>query len=186
MRGDDEPWRAQFPALYRLRHVDYANAAVRYTTEPAPEALVARLHLVAVTGEGEAVVSRSDRGWRFLPGGTREPGESLIELARRELVEEAGARLLGEIRPFSGFVVDSLEPAPYRPHLPYPRSHWLHAVADVDVVGAPTSPPDGEQIVEVLQLPPCEAIDYLAEHDPIHAEVLRHAVAMGLVVSGAR
>lgn len=169
------------PRLYELAHVDYAGCDVRYTTDPAPDELVSRLHLVAVTGEGSVVVSRSVQGWRFLPGGTREPGESLPELARRELVEEAGARLLGDIAPFSAFVADSRLSTPYRPHLPHPRAYWVHAVAQVEVVGPPTSPADGEQITDVLQLPPHEAVDYIAEHDPIHADVLSHAMALGLV-----
>ena len=177
----DDRWRAQLPRLYDLERIDYASCVVRYTVEPAPEPLVSRLHLVAVTPEGNVVVSRSEQGWRFLPGGTREPGESLPELVRRELREEAGARLRGGIRPFSAFVADSTLTAPYRPHLPHPRAYWLHAVASVEVVGEPTNPDDGEQVVEVLQLPPRDAVAYIAEHDTIHADVLAHAIALGLL-----
>lgn len=42
-------------------------------------------------------------------------------------------------------------------------------------------PADGETVVEVLTLPADEAAEYLETHDPIHADVLRHAAAMGLV-----
>lgn len=177
----DDRWRGRFPRLYGLTHVAYAGCDVRYTVEPAPDHLVSRLHLVAVTAAGRVVVSRSVQGWRFLPGGTREPGEPLTELARRELVEEAGATLLGEVRPFSGFAVRSREAAPYRPHLPHPHAHWLHAVAPVEVTGPPSCPDDGEQITEVLELPPADATAYLEVHDPVHADVLAHAVALGLV-----
>lgn len=177
----DQRWHGTFPRLYGYDYVDYADCDVRYTVEPAPDPLVSRLHLVAVTDAGDVVVSQSVQGWRFLPGGTREPGESLEELTRRELVEEAGARLLGAITPFSSFVADSRAAAPYRPHLPFPRAYWLHAVARVEVVGPPTCPDDGEQITDVLQLPPDDAVDYLAAHDPIHADVLAHAIALGLL-----
>ena len=51
------------------------------------------------------------------------------------------------------------------------------------VVDAPTNPPDGERVVEVLTLPVPAAADYLQEEDPIHADVLRHAAALGLVQS---
>lgn len=142
---------------------------------------MSRLHLGAVTDAGYVVVCRSGQGWRFLPGGTREPGESLAELAGRELMEEAGAVLEGELQHFAAHVADSARVTPYRPHLPHPRAYWAYAVAPVQVVGTPTNPRDGETVVEVLILPPSVAADHLPEEDPIHADVVRHADAMGLV-----
>jgi 8-oxo-dGTP diphosphatase len=175
------PWCERFPDLFRDAYVEYADCRVRYTMEPVPEELVSRLHLVAVTADGRVVVCGSEQGWRFLPGGTREPGESLNDLARRELAEEAGAVLHGEPRCFAAHVADSNQQQPYRSHLPHPRAYWAWAIAAVEVVGAATNPPDGESVVEVLTLPPAEAADYLEEYDRVHADVLRHAVAMGLV-----
>jgi 8-oxo-dGTP diphosphatase len=180
-----DPWRDRFPELFRESYVDYADCRIRYTTEVPAEDLVSRLHLVAVTDAGNVVVCRSEQGWRFLPGGTREPGESLPELAGRELVEEAGAVLDGELRYFSAHVADSARVTPYRPHLPHPRAYWAYAVAPVRVLGTPTNPDDGERVVEVLMLPPPVAADYLQEEDPIHADVVRHAHAIGLVRSRA-
>ncbi len=179
--SDMSLWRVRFPDLFRDAYVDYADCRVRYTMEPVPEEHISRLHLVAVTAEREVVVCRSEQGWRFLPGGSREPGESLSELARRELQEEAGASLRGEPRCFAAHIADSNRPEPFRPHLPHPRAYWGWAIAAVELVGEPTNPPDGEYVVEVLTLPPAEAADYLEVHDRVHADVLRHAVAMGLV-----
>lgn len=181
MSSDIDPWPQRFPDLFRETYLDYADCRIRYTTEAAPEDLVSRLHLVAVTEAGNIVVCRTEQGWRFLPGGTRELGEALQELARRELMEEAGAVLDGELRYFSAHVADSNREKPYRPHLPHPRAYWAYAVADVRVVGVPTNPHDGEAVVEVLTLPPSVAADYIQEEDSIHADVLRHADAMGLV-----
>ena len=113
-----------FPGLFRESYVDYADCRTTYTTEAAPDDLVARLHLVAVTADGNVVVCRSEQGWRFLPGGTREPGESLDDLARRELMEEAGAVLEGEPRYFAAHVADSNRDKPFRSHLPHPRTYW--------------------------------------------------------------
>jgi 8-oxo-dGTP diphosphatase len=178
VNDDETRWRARFPDLFRDAYVEYADCRVRYTMEPVPEEHVSRLHLVAVTADGRVVVCRSEQGRRFLPGGTREPGESLSDLARRELVEEAGAALHGEPRCFAAH---SSRPKAYRPHLPHPRAYWAWAVAAVEVVGAPTNPPGGEPVVEVVTLSPAEAADYLEVHDRVHADVLRHAAAMGLV-----
>lgn len=124
----DDRWAARFPRLFAEARVDYADCDLGFTTGPVPEALVSRLHLVAATREGGVVACRSVQGWRSLPGGTREPGESLVELARRELPEEAGARMTGGIELFAAHVAHSRRARPYRPHLPHPRSYWAYAV----------------------------------------------------------
>ena len=65
MSNDVDPLRLRFPALFREGYVDYADCRVRYTTEAAPEELVSRLHLVAVTTEAKIVVCRSEKGGDF-------------------------------------------------------------------------------------------------------------------------
>jgi 8-oxo-dGTP diphosphatase len=134
-----------------------------------------------MTGDALMVVCRSAQGWRFLPGGTRERDESLHDLARRELMEEAGAALRGDLIYFAAHQVDSDRAEPYRPHLPHPRAYWAYAAARVEITGPPSNPPDGEQVVEVLTLPPEAAAAYLDQEDPVHADVARHAAAMGLL-----
>jgi 8-oxo-dGTP diphosphatase len=181
VRDNDETWAAVFPELFSEQYVDYAGCRLSFTTAVVPDDLVSRLHLVAVTARAEVLVCRSREGWRFLPGGTREPGESLTELARRELTEEAGARLDDRPEVFAAHVADSERPEPFRPHLPHPRAYWAYAVARAQVIGPPVNPPDGERVVEVLTLTPARAIAFLAEHDPMHADVLRLAGAMGLI-----
>jgi hypothetical protein len=86
--------------LFRDDYVDYARCHVRFTPEAIPLELVPRLHVVAVTPEADVVACRSVQGWRFLPGGT-QPAESLTDLAGRKLMEEAGARLAGQLRFFA-------------------------------------------------------------------------------------
>ena len=75
----------------------------------------------------------------------------------------------------------SRRPAPYRPHQPHPRAYWAYAVAGVQVIAPPANPPDGEQVIEVRTMAPEAAADYIAEHDPMLADVLRLADAMGLI-----
>lgn len=168
----------------RLRqpaYVGYAGCDISYRTGPPPEDLIARLHLVARTAAGQVLVCRSVQEWRFLPGGTREPGESVQTLAGRELMEEAGAELRGPVRVFGAHEAISRLGRPYRPHLPHPRTYWAYAVADVTVTGSPTNPDDGEQVVAVTALPPAEAVVELAKHDRLHADVLSEAIQRGLV-----
>lgn len=177
----DERWAARFPELFAEQYVDYAGATVRLTTAPPRDELVNRLHLVAVTPDGSVVVCRSVEGWRFLPGGTREPDETIDQLARRELLEEAGATALAPPALFASFRVRSARPEPYRPHLAHPEAVWAYGVVPVELTGEPSCPPDGEEIVEVTALPPDPAADWLAGHDRTHADVLRLAIAMDLV-----
>jgi 8-oxo-dGTP diphosphatase len=181
MLSEGGRWAAAFPALFANRYVDYADCQLGFTTEPVPDDLVARLHLVARTPQGQLIVCRSIEGWRFLPGGTREEHETLVELAHRELMEEAGARITGSVDMFAAHVADSLRGAPYRPHLPHPRAYWGYAVAEAEVISPPTNPRDGEHVVEVLTLPATVAADYLEDRDPLHADVVRLARAMALI-----
>jgi 8-oxo-dGTP diphosphatase len=181
MSAADSRWSVRFPELFSDQYADYADARLRFTTAAVPGDLVSRLHLVAVTSAAEVIVCRSAAGWRFLPGGTREPGESLGDLARRELMEEAGARLTGPLRYFAAHIADSQRPVPYRPHQPHPRAYWAYAVAHAQVIAPPVNPPDGEQVIEVRAMAPEAAAEYIAEHDPMLADVLRLAGAMGLI-----
>jgi len=171
----------RFPRLLSQRYVDYADANVSFRLGTPPDELVNRLHLVAVTPLGEVLVCESDRGWRFLPGGTREPGETLPQLAARELIEEAGARLLEPPSVFGLFEVNAQGPAPYRAHLAHPQAAWAVGLARVEIVGPPTCPDDGEQITAVLRLSPEDAAAHLESHDPTQADVVRLVIALGLL-----
>lgn len=181
MTEADRRWAVAFPTLFAHSYVDYADYQLGFTTNPVPDKLVARLHLVARTPLGLVIVCRSIQGWRFLPGGTREEGETLFELARRELMEEAGARITGSVEIFASHVADSRRAGPYRPHLPHPRAYWGYGITEAEVVGPPTNPHDGEHVVEVLTLLPAEAASYIEIHDPLHADVVRLAHAMALI-----
>jgi 8-oxo-dGTP diphosphatase len=170
------------PRLFAPVRVDYANVDLGFTTGPFDDALVSRLHLVAVPAPGELIVCTSVQGWRFLPGGTREPDESLRELVARELLEEAGAVLVGDdLTIFGAHVADSQDPEPWRPHLAFPRALWAYGACRAEITGRPTSPPDGEQIVDVLTLPAADAVEFLESNDQMMADVVRLAMAMQLV-----
>ena len=171
MTDDDARWREHFPQLFAEAHVDYADCTTGFTTADAPDHLVSRLHLVAVTPQGHVVACRSEQGWRFLPGGTREPEET-SRTSPPGAAREAGAVLTGSVRHFT-HVADSNRARPFRPHLPHPRTYWSYG-RGVEVTGPP-APARRRAGGEVLALPPSEAAEYLAHHDPLHADVLRLA-----------
>lgn len=181
MSAGDDHWAGTFPKLYEAGYVEYADCHLSFTTQSVPETLVSRLHLVAVTQPGVVTVCESVQGWRFLPGGTREPDEALAELARRELLEEAGAAIRGKPVLFAAHQADSLKANPYRPHLPHPRTYWAYGIVAASIVQPPSNPPGGEHVVAVASLPAEKAAEFLAVHDPVHAAVVSLARAMGLV-----
>ncbi len=177
-----QAWAERFPRLFRPRHEDYANADLRFHLGEPPDEQVARLHVVALDPAGLVVVCRSIEEWRFLPGGRREAGETVHELCRRELREEAGCTVLDLPGPvFAYQLATSRNPEPYRPHFTHPESAWAYAVARVEMSGPPTNPADGEAVVEVRRLPPTEAATWLRVHDEEHADIVLLADAMGLL-----
>lgn len=179
-------WQERFPTLFERSSFEWGGVAsgdleIQFSLELPPDELVSNVKVIGRTA-GSVVVCESDRGWRFLPGGTREPGEAIEETARRELLEEAGASIVGGLDWIGAFEVNDPRPTRYRPHLPHPVSYWIYGVGDVALEGRPTNPADGETVTEVLTLPPADAVEYLAQFDngPL-TDVLRLAIAMGQV-----
>jgi len=177
-----DEWAALFPELFRPRYERYANADLEFRVGDPADDEVTRAHVVAVDPDGLVVVCRSMEEWRFLPGGRREPGETLAELCRRELREEAGCAVLGDPGPVFAYQrATSRNRTPYRAHFSHPVSAWAYVVAQVEVSGPPTNPEDGERVVEVRQMPAHAAAAWLRVHDSEHADVLLLAEAMGLL-----
>lgn len=77
-----------------------------------------------------------------------EPGESYLDAICRELIEEAGARLI-TFESFGAWHYFSTAPKSYRPHLPHPESYRLVGYGEVEVIGTPTNPEVGEKVESV-------------------------------------
>ena len=142
----------RFPILHAPQHWAWADLDARFSTRLPPDHLVQSIHIVGFVGDRITVCRSHDGEW-FLPGGTREPGESVEQAVDREIAEEAGAHRVGPLHWFGAHHCVSRGSAPYRPHLPHPEKAWLWCLTDVVLDSVPTNPPDGEQVVEVRAVP---------------------------------
>lgn len=78
---------------------------------PLPDIIVTAARAVVFKGPQVVVLSESDGTHHVMPGGRREPGESLDSTVRRELLEECGWHV-GELRPFAFLHFQHPDPAP--------------------------------------------------------------------------
>ncbi|MER6366655.1 NUDIX hydrolase [Kitasatospora sp. NPDC001527] len=152
---------ALFPALHAPQYWAWGRYDAQFSTVLPPDELVTNIHLVGFTADDRVVLCRDERDHWFLPGGTREHGESVASCLVRELREEAGARLLGEPVWLGAHRCVTDDPVPYRPWQPHPEKAWLWGWAEVTVDSVPTNPDDGEQVVEVRAADPAEARELL-------------------------
>ena len=152
----DYPYLAQVRTGARQRWQFELRAA------PPPAHLISNVYAVSFVGAQCLLIRmlhRQRQVWD-LTGGTLEPGETYLDAIRRELMEEAGARLL-TFEPFGAWHCWSSAPAPYRPHLPHPESYRVVGYGEAALVGSPTNPPDGEQVIEVACVSVEEAVQRL-------------------------
>lgn len=86
--------------------------------------VMAAAGVVVIDGEGEILLQqRTDNGLWGLPGGALEPGESLEETAKRELMEETGLHAL-HLELFNVFSGEAL-------HYTYPNGDEVYIVSAV-------------------------------------------------------
>ena len=141
---------SDYPELARPRRWKWGpiDSQFELLGEMPEDRLISNVRIVPFAGDELVVLKMSDDQWDH-PGGTREPGEPAIETARRELIEEAGARLIS-FHPFGLIRCHSLQDKPYRPHMAHPDFFHLVVTADVELVGEPTIPDD--EPVHTLQV----------------------------------
>ena len=121
-----------------------------------PLDLISNVNLVPFKGDRWLILRLQTGEWE-VPGGTLEPGESYSDAISRELIEEAGARLI-TFEPLGTWHCFSTAPKPYRPHLPHPEFYRLVGYGAVEIISGPENPEGGEQVANVEFVPIEEAV----------------------------
>ncbi|NUU79793.1 NUDIX hydrolase [Paenibacillus xylanilyticus] len=154
--------KEQFPALSTSIHWGTIEADFRLN-DIVDEALVSNVSIIPFVGN-QCVVFQLDNGKWELPGGTLEPGEHYPDGLKREVMEELGAELQS-YQIFGQFHCTSGALEPYRPHIPHPHFVRLIGYGDVEIVGSPLNPVDGEQVVAVETVEIDEAVRRFQEQN---------------------
>ncbi|GAA1944324.1 NUDIX hydrolase [Kitasatospora viridis] len=170
------PPEDRYPALFAPQRWEWGGMDARFALALPPDELITNIHLIGFAGD-RVVLCEDDRGFWFLPGGTREQDEPVLDCLVRELAEEAGARLAGEPVWIGAHRAVTDRAEPYRPWQPHPEKAWLWGWAEVVVDGAPLNPVDGEQVVQVRAMPVEEAAERLG-YEPWRAELVRLAAEL--------
>jgi 8-oxo-dGTP pyrophosphatase MutT (NUDIX family) len=142
-----------------------ADCASYLTQREPPLSLVTSVRAVVCRGEAVLVFDDASGAPHVVPGGRRESGESLRATLERELREETGCTIVGELILLGAmhFRLRSLPPAEYRyPHFPdflqlvyavATRAEPIEPEAHVDA-RAPRFVPRGALVSIALR--PCE------------------------------
>jgi 8-oxo-dGTP diphosphatase len=152
---------SRYPSLFAPARWDNLEVRFELCDVPPPEERINNVNGVPFVGEGCLLVRLASGEWD-IPGGTKEDGETHLEAAARELREEAGAHLIS-FKPFGAWHCLSGEAKPWRAHLAHPEFYRLVGYGQVERIGDPLNPTDGERIIEVSLVKVEEAARLLRE-----------------------
>ncbi len=173
MRFDNE----QFPVLSNTIDWGIVQSKFSLIQQVEDESLISNVSIIPHIGDRYVIIQLENGKWE-LPGGTLEPGEHYMDGLKRELMEEAGAQLL-DYHIFGQFYCESTADKPYRPHIPHPHFIRILGFGEVKIVGRPSNPADGEQVMSVAAAEIEEAVrrfERIDRHDIAEMYKLAHVI----------
>lgn len=145
-----------FPTLSRM--IEWGPVKANFKLKHAiEESLVSNVTIIPYVGDKYVIFQVANGNWE-LPGGTLEAGERYLEALKREVMEELGGEL-NSYHIFGQFDCESAAGAPYKPHIPHPNFVRVVGYGEVNIVGQPLNPEDGEQVIAVEVVEIDEAIN---------------------------
>jgi 8-oxo-dGTP diphosphatase len=155
--------KSPFSFLFQPTDLSIPSLSAQFAQFNNPPQNVANVNVVPFVGELCVVIVTTTNNVD-MPGGTLEPDEHYLEAAKREMLEEAGAKLLN-FQVLGGWKCHSSAEKPYRAHMPHPDFYRLVGFGDVEIIGAPQIPDDGtgEQVISVNVITVEEAVGRFRE-----------------------
>jgi 8-oxo-dGTP diphosphatase len=149
---------------------------VSFERDMPADSLIGNVSMVPFVGDRCVLIDSKEWGW-MLPGGTLEPDETWRQALERELLEEAGARIVS-CEHLLSVRTAATHDNPYRPHLPFPVYYRVIFHGEVKLVAEPSNPPDGEEVIEVRLTDAQEARELMTlNQDPWYIDLIDLAVA---------
>lgn len=167
-----------YPTLSNPVHWGVVEANFSFSSS-FDEALVSNVSIIPYMQDKYVVFQIAGGMWE-LPGGTLEPGETYNAALKREVMEELGGELIS-YEVFGRFDCRSSAAKPYKPHIPHPKFTRIVGCGEINIVGKPLNPDDGEQVIAVEAVDIKEAIRRFEEinrHDIAELYKLAHWVRM--------
>jgi 8-oxo-dGTP diphosphatase len=128
------------------------------------EGLAGSSYVIPFVSDTDCLMTRRSNGSWVLPGGTLEPGETWIQAAHRELMEETGSSL-SNIVPIGMFHITSDAERPRLPHIPHPVHVRIVSCADAVKSHTPSEPDGNSTITEVRTVRYDRALDLFSPDD---------------------
>lgn len=144
-----QDFASQFPHLFNEVTWPWGptRAKFKLLDRVPPLEEIASVNIVPYIGEDWVMLQLSDGSWE-IPGGTLEPAEAYLDAIQRELMEEAGARLITH-RLIGAWWCHSLAEKPFRPQLPFPYFYRLVLTGEIKIDQLPANPTGAERVISV-------------------------------------
>ncbi|SFG66184.1 NUDIX domain-containing protein [Neptunomonas qingdaonensis] len=143
-----EQMHLNYPNLFRLVESPGHKAQFKNFFDPPDDNLIGNAYIIPKV-EDKWLYIIDEEGRLHIPGGKKEPGEKLMDIVERELMEEAGA-LVKSYTIIGGWDTYIKNPHLKKEQLPYPHMYMVVGYGIVEPICSPTNPIGAGKTAKVI------------------------------------